>query len=298
MDLLALQDFALVARHGGISAASRVSGRSKATLSRQVARLEDSLQVRLVERGPSLLRLTTEGQNLAARAEELLAEVKELGTAIQGRNREPAGRLRLSAPLLFSHVHLGALAAAFQARYPKVILEAHVEDRRVALVEENYDVVIRVNPPPTHGLVGKCFLRDQLVLVAPPNLSERSRSLKVLPAVVLSNGDDETSWWVQTQGSRERISARAVLRLPSYLMIRTAVLNGAGVAAVPRSIVENDLQSGALSCLGVLEGGATEVWVLHTAKRLTPRKVSAFADFVCKQFSKAGQTGSENIRGV
>jgi DNA-binding transcriptional LysR family regulator len=288
MDLLALRDFVLVAQHGGISAASRAAGRSKATLSRQIARLEDDLQVRLVERGASQLRLTAEGKALQAGAHELLAELEELRGNIQGSAREPEGRLRLSAPLLFSHVHLGALAAAFQHRYPKVLLEAQVEDRRVDLVDEGYDVVIRVNPAPTHGLVGRCFLKDRLVLVAAPAVAAnlRERHPHTIPAVVLSSSREDGRWLLCEEGGVRELSRRVVLRLPSYAMIRMAVIGKAGAAAIPQSIVEDDLRSGALVRLGTIEDGDTQLWVLHTARRLTSPKVKAFVHFVSERFSE------------
>jgi DNA-binding transcriptional LysR family regulator len=285
MDLNALEDFLLVARHGGISPASRISGRSKATLSRQVARLEDSLQVRLVERSSNVMRLTDQGRTLATRGEELLADFRDLGTAIQGRDRNPAGVLRLSAPLVFSHLYLGELAAAFRERHPAVILEAHAEDRLVDPVDEGLDVVIRVNPPVGHDLVGRCFLTDELILVAPPGDPQRWRKEEV-PAVVLTSLQDRPNWLIRGAGDDEliRIPGVPILRLPSFLMIRRAVLAGAGIAAIPRSIVEDDVRSGTLDCLGRLDGGRTEIWVLHTAKRLISAKVTAFVGFVGEWF--------------
>jgi len=289
MDLIALQDFVLVARHGGIGAASRASGRSKATLSRQLARLEDELGVRLVARGANRLRLTAEGKALHTRSHELFLEFAELRDVIQGSNHEPEGLLRLSAPLLFSHVHLGTLAAAFRARHPGVVLEAQVEDRRVDLVDEGFDVVIRVNPPVAHGLVGRCFLKDRLTLVAAPDVAKRvkERSADAVPAVVLSSLKAYDHWSVQGKTKVRRIAGSVVLKLPSYVMIRTAVIEGAGAAAIPNSIVEEDLRLGRLVSMGTLDGGATQIWVLHTARRLTSPKVRAFVEFASNWFSDA-----------
>src|SRR5260370_41200795 len=101
MNLLALSDFNLVASLGGFGRASRASGRPKATLSRRVMELEESLGVRLLERGARSLRLTEEGSTLYARTEGLLSEVAEIGAAIAGGLAGPRGRLRVSAPLPF-----------------------------------------------------------------------------------------------------------------------------------------------------------------------------------------------------
>src|SRR5687768_14991346 len=158
MDLLALADFNLVARHGGFGRAARASGRPKATLSRRVGELEASLQLRLFERGARTLKLTQEGQALFERTGALLTELDEAAAAITSGSEKPRGRLRISAPVLFSQIAMGKLAAAFSLKWPDVRLEVTTEDRALDLVEEGYDLVIRVNPDPDEGLVGRIVL--------------------------------------------------------------------------------------------------------------------------------------------
>ena len=113
MDLLALADFNLVARHGGFGRAARATGRPKATLSRRVAELESSLDLRLFERGARALKLTQEGRALYERTGALLTELDETAAAIASGGDRPRGRLRISAPLLFSQTAMGKLAAEF-----------------------------------------------------------------------------------------------------------------------------------------------------------------------------------------
>src|SRR5438552_15148760 len=113
MDLLAIADFNLVARHGGFGRAARASGRPKATLSRRVAELESSLDLRLFERGSRALKLTQEGRLLFERAAALLSELDETAAAIASGVARPRGRLRVSAPLLFSQIAMGKIDAGF-----------------------------------------------------------------------------------------------------------------------------------------------------------------------------------------
>ena len=188
MDLLALADFTLVARHGGFGRAARASGRPKATLSRRVAELEASLDIRLIERGARALKLTEEGRALFERTGALLTELDETVAAIASGGDKPRGRLRISAPVLFSQTAMGRLAAQFSRRYPEVRLDVTTDDRAVDMVEEGYDLVIRVNPDPDESLVGRIFLRDQLVIVASPGLM-RPASDAVGPAVVRGTSD-------------------------------------------------------------------------------------------------------------
>src|SRR5687767_14727237 len=188
MDLLALADFNLVARHGGFGRAARAAGRPKATLSRRVAELEASLDLRLFERGARELKLTQEGRALYERTGVLLNELDQTAAAIASGGGKPRGRLRLSAPLLFSQTAMGRLAAEFALKYPEVRLEVTTEDRAVDMVEEGYDLVIRVNPAPDESLVGRVFLRDRLVIVASPDLA-RPVGGSAVPAIVRGPSD-------------------------------------------------------------------------------------------------------------
>ena len=157
MDLLALTDFNLVARHGGFGRAARAAGRPKATLSRRVAELEAALDLRLFERGARTLKLTQEGRALYERTGALLTELDETATAIASGGDRPRGHLRISAPLLFSQTAMGNLAAGFALRYPEVRLEVTTEDRSVDMVEEGYDLVIGSIPIPMTALSDESF---------------------------------------------------------------------------------------------------------------------------------------------
>jgi DNA-binding transcriptional LysR family regulator len=283
MDLLALADFNLVARHGGFGRAARAAGRPKATLSRRVSELESSLDLRLFERGTRALKLTQEGRALYERTGTLLAELDETAAAIASGGDRPQGRLRISAPLLFSQTAMGKLAAGFALRYPQVRLEVTTEDRTVDMVEEGYDLVIRVNPDPDESLVGRIFLRDRLVVVASPNLRRPMDDLAV-PAVVRVAGEQTKSWDVTTPAGRSRIAIDPVLRLSSLIMVRDAVRAGVGAGRLPISLVSHDLAAGTLVHWGDVDGPDTALWTLYPSRRLLSARVSAFLDFLKEAF--------------
>lgn len=291
MDLLALADFNLVASHGGFGRASRASGRPKATLSRRVMELEESLGVRLLERGARAVRLTEEGSALHARTEGLLREITEVGEAVGSGLAHPRGRLRISAPMLFAHTALGRIAADFVAAYPEVRLEIVAEDRFVDPVEEGFDLVIRVNPRPDHELVGRCFLRDRLLIVAPPSLARPVPGADAdagapVPVVVLTSAP-ETDVWRLSDGSHDQmLRPEPVLRLSSLLMVRDAVRAGAGAARLPRFLIADDLAAGRLVAWGTSDW-TVALWVLHTSRRLESSKVTAFVRFLCDAFPGA-----------
>lgn len=170
MNLNALIDFTLVASNEGLGKASRASGISKATLSRRISELEEQMGVRLVERSARGLKLTEAGQMLLARTEGPLVEVAEAMAAARDGVSTPRGRLRVASPVLFSQLAMGRIGAEFCAAYPEVAIEVVAEDRMVDLVEEQFDVAIRTNPKPDTSLVGRCFAKDRLVVVAAPGV--------------------------------------------------------------------------------------------------------------------------------
>ncbi|SEN09006.1 DNA-binding transcriptional regulator, LysR family [Duganella sp. CF517] len=283
MDLLALTDFNLVARHGGFGRAARATGRPKATLSRRVAELEAALGLRLLERGVNSLKLTEEGRALHQRTWALLAEVDETVAAIVSGGETPQGRLRISAPLLFSHAALGKLAAGFAVKYPQVRLEVTTDDRPVDMVEEGYDLVIRVNPDPDESLVGRIFLRDRLVVVAHPAL-QRPADQSVVAAVVRGTADRSERWELTTPAGKASIAIEAVLRLSSHFMVRDAVRLGAGAARLPVSMVIGDLADGSLVAWGDVDGPDVALWVLYPSRRLLSARVSAFLNYLREAF--------------
>lgn len=284
MDLLALSDFNLVARHGGFGKASRAAGRPKATLSRRVAELEASLDLRLFERGARTLKLTEEGRALFERTGQLLTELDETAAAIASGGHSPRGRLRISAPLLFSQMAMGRLAAGFALKYPEVRLEVTTEDRSVDMVEEAYDLVIRVNPDPDESLVGRIFLRDRLVVVASPELA-RPGDGSAVPAVVrgpLGGG----AWDLTTAAGRSRIAVDPVLSLSSLVMVRDAVRMGVGAGRLPVSLVSHDLAAGTMVLWGDVDGPEIALWTLYPTRRLLSARVSAFLDFLREAFPR------------
>jgi DNA-binding transcriptional LysR family regulator len=291
LDIAELAAFHLVVHHGGFGRASRVSGQPKATLSRRVRALEESLGVRLVERGARHLKLTHEGTLLHARTLDPVAEIAQVAEELKSGLGQPRGVLRVSVPLLFAHTAMGRLGAAFLVAYPEVRLEVTAEDRLVDLVGDGYDVVIRFNPRPDDTLIGRHFLSDQLVLVAPPGTSRPhddavGSTERELPAIVRTGRAEVGPWTVvDAAGKRHTYRPRPVLSFSTPWLIRSAVLAGAGAALVPRSAVADDIAAGRLIAWGVVHAPPIEGWVLHASRRLVSPKVSAFVDFLCRQFA-------------
>lgn len=290
MDLQALMDFALVATHGGFGRAGRMSGRSKATLSRRVAELEQSLGVRLIERGGQSLRLTDEGRALHERTRGPLADIAEAGEVVTLGASVPRGRLRVSAPLVLAHVALARVGARFALSCPEVQLEIVAEDRKADPVDDGFDLVIRVNPSRDERLVGRRILDDQRVVVAHPDFAVPTPSAKnadapEVKAVLPSRTAPDLVWQYRApHGAEATVRPVPALRLSSLLMVREAVLTGVGAALLPGLLVADDLRTGRLALWGVDTGPVVEIWALRNSRRLVGAKVRAFLDALDEAF--------------
>ncbi|VEA65833.1 D-malate degradation protein R [Serratia plymuthica] len=282
MNLNALSDFILVATNEGLGKASRASGISKATLSRRIADLEEQLGVRLIERSARGLKLTEAGEMLMSRTEGLLSEVTEAMTAVGEGGVTPRGRLRVAAPVLFSQLSMGRIGAEFCAAYPEIEIEIVAEDRMVDLVEEQFDVAIRINPSPDSNLVGRCFAKDRLVVVAAPGiLKPAPGAIRPVPSIVTSSYQP-THW--SLDGGQLVLEPIPKLRFSSLLMVRDAAIAGGGAALIPQSIAWSQLARGDLVQWGTVSGAEPALWVLHTSRRLAAPKVRAFVDFLCARY--------------
>jgi DNA-binding transcriptional LysR family regulator len=213
----------------------------------------------------------------------LLTELDEAAAAIASGSDRPRGRLRISAPLLFSQTAMGKLAAGFALKYPEVRLEVTTEDRTVDMIEEGYDLVIRVNPDPDESLVGRVFLRDRLVVVASPGLMRSADDIAVA-AVVRGAGDQIATWDVTAPTGRSSIAINPVLRVSSLVMVRDAVRAGVGVGRLPVSLVSHDLAAGTLVHWGDTEGPDVTLWALYPSRRLLSARVSTFLDYLKEAF--------------
>lgn len=284
MDINALKDFHLIAASGGIGAASRASGKPKATLSRRLTDLEEALGVRLIERGGQRLHITEAGERLLSHTVGAIRDIDEAVESAREASANPSGWLRIAAPLLFSQLALGPLLAAFRRRYPRIHVEVISENRMSDLVDEHFDVAIRINPHKNSTLVGRQFARDKLALVAVPTLEMPpgdAQNAPEIPAIVMSTYSDGEVWTVQ--GGKLHFAPQPVMRLSSLLTVRDATLAGAGAAMLPQSIVNQQLEKGELVCWGEADI-LTELWVLHTSRRLQSPKVKAFVEFICEQY--------------
>lgn len=244
--------FAAVVDAGSFVGAADALDMSKAAVSRHVAELEARLAVRLLHRTTRRLSLTEEGERFHARCRELLGELEEAEAEITSRTGRAAGQLKVSAPVSFGLLHLAPLWAGFMARHPDVTLDVTLSDRMVDLVEEGFDVAVRIARLPSSSLVSRRLSSARLVLCASPRYLKTHGTPKhpaelrehtVFAYSLLSSGE---TWEFDGPDGHASVKVQPRMRTNSGDTCRAVALQHAGIILQPSFLVAEDLGSGAL----------------------------------------------------
>lgn len=294
---LEMQTFNAVVDAGSFVKAADALAMSKAAVSRYVVDMETRLGVRLLHRTTRRLSLTDEGQIFYVRSKELLAELAEAEDEITSRREAASGLLRINAPFTFGVLHLAPLWGAFRAQYPKVQLDVTLADRLVDLVEEGYDVAIRIASLENSTLVSKRLATTRMVLCASPQYlklhgTPRHPSELADHAVIsYSYWSTKDEWNFTGPLGPVSVKTKPCIHTNNGDTCRAAALASQGIILQPSFLVGDDLASGALLELmpefRSLEMGIYAVY--PTRKHVSP-KVRALLDFLTNHFSQAGMT--------
>lgn len=278
-----IQIFVKVVEAGSFTAAARELGLPKSTASRQLARLEDRLGVRLLERNTRALRTTEVGQAYYERCVRIVSDLAEADAAVTQAQVVPQGTLRISAPLTFGYLYLGPLVAAFLEAHPRVTLQVVLSDRKVDLIEEGYDLVIRVGVLEDSSLIARRLGRMERVVAASPGylarrgVPQRAEDLRAHDALLYSYTASTASWRL---GPDRVIPVQGRLISNNGDVLRAAAVAGLGLVLAPRFVLDADLQAGRL--VQVLGDCVTEedgIWAIYPHHRHLSVKVRSFVDF-------------------
>jgi len=212
--------FCQVVEHGGFSAAARVLGHPKSSLSAAVQRLEGHLGLRLIERTTRHLRLTDAGESIYRRVQPLFLALHETKTEALAMSQAVAGTLRIKSPYEFGAHHAGPVACEMMARHPDLAIRIDVEHDIVNPVAENYDIVFAMleAPLPSAGIVIRRVFTVERGLFAAPSLLERlgePRTVEDLAALPLLAGPSDKAWAITPPGGKAEPLAVEKARLVS-----------------------------------------------------------------------------------
>ena len=285
--------FAAIADLGGVTAAAQRLGRAKSSVSRDLAELEDRLGLRLVQRTTRRVSLTDAGEILAAYARRAVEEMDNAEAAIDALHDAPRGDLKVTAPFAFLRFVLAPRLPAFRRLYPGVRVSVDVSLSIADLVEEGFDVAIRVGALASSTLVARRIGAIPIVLVAAPAyLSEHGtpRTLQDLAshAIVDLGPSLSTNQWTLTDATgataAAKISPQIAIADPGAVI--DLALAGAGIAPAPLRYAEDHLRTGALiHVLPEWTRGAPPIHAVYPSRRVLAPKTRVFVDFVADSLS-------------
>lgn len=294
MDILAaMRMFARVVEAGSFVRAAERQGVSTTAASRLIADLEAHLGARLLHRTTRRLHPTDAGRAYYTRCAQILDEIDEAEADVRDETARPTGVLRINAPFSFGIQHLGPLLPAYQAAYPEVELDVSLSDRVVELVEEGFDLAIRISGqlPPT--LVVRRLAPVHLVVCAAPSYLAK-HGTPMIPAdlqrhncLLYTYASDGADWRFEHGRSGEAMTVRVSgnLRANNGDLLQAAALAGDGIVCQPSFLIGEGLRSGALvPLLQEYTAPPLAVYAVYPTRRHLSAKVRTFVDFLASRW--------------
>ena len=299
MDSVAgMRVFARVVEVGSFSAAGRELGAAPSSVSRQIGDLEYELGVRLFHRTTRKLSLTEAGRLYYGRAAKILIEVDEAKLAVSQGDGTPSGILRLSAPASLGRHHIAPALAAFHEKYPAVQVVMAVTDRLVDLVEEGFDLAIRVGRMRDSSLIARLIGTGRRIVSAAPAYLERT-GVPQVPAdladhncLTFRSHPGSNVWRFKGPAGTSEVRARGSLFANDGEALAAAAVAGLGVILVPEWLTGKELRRGRL--VELMPGfqavpRETPLYAVYAHQRHLPPKVRAFVDFLVERFGPGGR---------
>lgn len=307
-DLNDLVYFAEVVDRGGFAAAGRALGLPKSRLSRRVAELEARLGVRLLQRTTRKLSLTAVGEQYHRHCVAMREDAQAADEAVAQAQTEPRGTIRIACPVTLAQTTLGPILPLFLERYPLVTVDMRISNRVVDLVEEGFDVALRVRPTldDSGSLVVKNFGLTQTLLVASPAQLARQgqprtlAELERLDTVNMSSADGRASWQlVDPQGHTHTYTHQPRYVADDLLTLKLAVLKGTGIGMLPDYMCSAEIRDGRL--VPALPGWAPRPGIFHAvfpSRRGLVPAVRRLLDFMEEMIAREGITATRPTTGL
>jgi DNA-binding transcriptional LysR family regulator len=283
--------FSRVVATGSLSAAARELALSPAMVSRRLSALEARLGVRLLNRTTRSLRLTDEGARYYDTCARLLGEIDEAEAAVSAGRVEPQGALKVALPASFGNQHIAPLVPRFAERYPKVQLALSLSDRTVNLIEEGFDLAIRIAHLEDSSLAARKLAPNRRVVCASPDYLRRHGTPRTPQELTRHNCITSTEFsmtWEYTDphGSAGSVRVSGRYACDNWEVLREWALAGLGVALKSTWDVRRHLEDGSLVPLfpGYTFGSDVAIYAVYPHRRFLPAKTRVFIEFLAESF--------------
>lgn len=254
-DLNCLKIFKDVVSAGGYSAAHRITGQSRATLSRNIVQLEAEVGARLIERSTRSFRLTEQGQVLYERCLEIFSQIETAFSMLESEQIEPSGLVKIAIPPSLLHFYnFSGEILKYMNMYEKVNIQIEATNRQVDILNEGFDFVIRARTKLDYplGYVTVFLAHMELCLVVHPKWKNKirqslSETIESIPVITWKGVEGFTHWeFINCENQVVDIKIKPRLIVDDMTMMRNAALDGLGLVLIPYIYVENDIALGRL----------------------------------------------------
>lgn len=283
----AIRTFLAVAEQNSFSAAARLLAMTPASVTRTVSALEEQLGVQLLLRTTRKVSLTSAGAAYAARVAPLVEGLARATEETRDLQKVTAGSLRVSAPMSLGMKVLPTVLSQFSIMHPRTSVAIELSDRFVDILQENYDLAIRISGPPTDkSTIWRKIRPVSRLLVAAPSFLARHGTPKVpedLTTIECLSYHDQSkteTWELSRPGQVRTVEARGRFSINNGDFLCKLAIAGEGIALLPRFIVDEELRAGKL--VEVLPGWSTpEIWLTlyYPPYEQLPLRVATFSDF-------------------
>ncbi|MGV8961045.1 MAG: LysR family transcriptional regulator [Stenotrophomonas sp.] len=288
----AMRVLVTVVERNGFSAAADALEISTAAVTRQIAALEKRLSTRLLNRTTRRVSPTSTGAAYYQRCVQLLAEFDALEASVGAQALQPSGRLRINAPVSYGIARIAPLLAGYRARYPQVQLDLTLSDRRVDLVEEGFDLAIRITRTPAPALIARKLGDAALILcAAPAYLAARgtpatAAELAAHECLAYSYSAEGDSWLLQGPEGDISVTVGGGLRANNGEVLREAAIAAMGIVAQPDFIVGQALADGRLvRVLPDYRIAPIGIHAVYPSRSHLAPKVRSFIDYLLEQLA-------------
>ena len=292
--LSAMEVFTNVVEFEGFSAAASHLGISRASVSKQVIQLEESLGARLLNRTTRRVSVTEVGEAYYERCKRVLAEVEEADLLVEQLHSEPRGTLKVSAPMSFGVAHLGPAVSDFLSEYRELSISLTLNDRFTDLIEEGFDIAIRIAQSADSSLIARRLSGVRCVMTATPEYLERKgeptkpQDLSGHQCLSYSYLASGLEWPIFGPNGATSVKVSGPLKANNGEVLLQAARQNLGIAFLPNFLVREDIQAGVL--VPVLEQyrlPELSVYAVSPPNRFPARKVQAFIAFLAERFETA-----------
>ena len=287
-----MSTFIRIVEAGSISSAAEQLGLVKSAVSRRLSDLENRLGIQLINRTTRRSSLTEEGEHYYRRALKIVDDVDELHSSATDTRMKLRGALKLSLPLSFGLRHMTEALNLFKIDHPDLTLSLDFSDRQVDLVEDGFDLAIRIADLPDSTLIARRLSVAKFVLCASPEYLEKvghpniPKDLKTHKILAYLNSRDRTWLFVDTNGSETRINVSADIYANNGDYLYDAAIAGLGVARIPTFIAWKGLRQGQLiQVLPNFSLSEFNVYAVYPKTRHRTQRVSRLVDFLIARFS-------------